>query len=71
MGFSYNIPKYQIIPNEQIKIISEYLFRILTETGIEVYHKKILDAQYGIELVSFCRRIFSGFDFGEIEESFR
>ena len=43
MGFSYNIPKYQIIPDEQIKIISEYSFRILIETGVKVYHNKILD----------------------------
>lgn len=43
MNFQCNIPKYEIIPPEQLKIISDYSFRILGETGIRVYHEKVLN----------------------------
>ena len=43
MGFQYNIPKYEIIPTEQLKKISDYSFRILSEIGFRVHHEKVLN----------------------------
>ena len=46
MGFKYNIPKYNILSNDELKTIHNVSLEILENIGVRIPHNKVLEILY-------------------------